>query len=92
VIPTNPRLNTENVLFSCGEIQKDEHLFELGTLALPLTRRQEPPASSSASDMSEKTDFFNKDFDTLAEEASSFYHCPGLSIGIIHKGKTYAKV
>jgi hypothetical protein len=42
--------------------------------------------------MSEKTDFFNKDFDALAQEALSFYHCPGLSIGIIHKGKTYAKV
>jgi hypothetical protein len=42
--------------------------------------------------MSEKTDFFNKDFDALAEEALSFYHCPGLSIGITYKGKTYAKV
>ena len=42
--------------------------------------------------MSEKTDFFNKDFDALAEKALSFYHCPGLSIGIIHKGKTYANV
>ena len=42
--------------------------------------------------MSEKTDFFNKEFDALAEEALSFYHCPGLSIGITYKGKTYAKV
>ena len=44
------------------------------------------------SEMSEASKFFGKDFDALAEDALSFYHVPGLSVGIIHKGKTYAKV
>ena len=44
------------------------------------------------SDSSGGSDFFNKAFDAVAKEALSFYHVPGLAIGVIHKGKTIAKV
>jgi hypothetical protein len=50
------------------------------------------PVSGTSHDFNENSKFFNKEFDAIAQEALSFYHVPGLAIGVIHKGKTYAKV
>ncbi|ERF73222.1 hypothetical protein EPUS_03063 [Endocarpon pusillum Z07020] len=35
--------------------------------------------------------FFDAHFDAIVEQALKFYHCPGLSIAVVHKGTTYAK-
>ena len=50
--------------------------------------------SLSGSDLDSSGDlqFFDEPFDAIAQEALSFYHVPGLAIGVIHKGRTYAKV
>jgi hypothetical protein len=53
---------------------------------------QQLPVSGPCHDSNENSKFFNKEFDAIAQEALSFYHVPGLAIGVIHKGKTYAKV
>ena len=57
-----------------------------------MASQQQLPMSGSSHDFNENSKFFNKGFDAIAQEALSFYHVPGLAIGIIHKGKTYAKV
>lgn len=54
--------------------------------------QQQMPMSGSSHDSNENSKFFNKGFDAIVQEALSFYHVPGLAIGVIHKGKTYAKV
>ena len=57
-----------------------------------MASQQQLPVSGSSHDSNEDSKFFNKGFDAIAQEALSFYHVPGLAIGVIHKGKTYAKV
>jgi len=57
-----------------------------------MASQQQLPMSGSSHDSNENSTFFNKGFDAIAQEALSFYHVPGLAIGIIHKGKTFAKV
>jgi hypothetical protein len=57
-----------------------------------MASQQQLPVPGSSHDSSENSKFFNKEFDAIAQEALSFYHVPGLAIGVIHKGKTYAKV
>jgi hypothetical protein len=36
--------------------------------------------------------FFDASFDAIVEDALKLYHCPGLSIAVVHKGATDAKV
>ncbi len=36
--------------------------------------------------------FLDAHFDAVVEQALQFYHCPGLSIAVVHKGTTHAKV
>jgi hypothetical protein len=50
---------------------------------------QEPMPASEASG---QTQFFDEAFDAFAEETLDFYHVPGLAVGIVYNGKTYAKV
>lgn len=40
----------------------------------------------------ESCSFFDARFVTVVEDALKFYHCPGLSITVVHKGTTYAEV
>ena len=35
---------------------------------------------------------FDEAFDAVVEAALDFYHVPGLAIGVIYQGVTYAKV
>jgi hypothetical protein len=53
-----------------------------------MATQEKKPISGS----SEDPQIFDEAFDALAKEALDFYHVPGLAIGVIHKGKTYAKV
>jgi hypothetical protein len=40
----------------------------------------------------ESSSFFDARFDAIVEDALKVYHCPGLSIAVVHKGTTDAKV
>jgi hypothetical protein len=53
-----------------------------------MATQEHMPVSGSDGD----SQFFDKAFDGVAEETMNLYHVPGLAIGIIYKGKTYAKV
>jgi hypothetical protein len=53
-----------------------------------MATQEKMPVSRS----SREPQFFDEAFDAAVKEALDFYHVPGLAIGVIHKGKTYAKV
>jgi hypothetical protein len=53
-----------------------------------MATQEKMPIAGSSGD----SQFFDGTFDAVVKEALEFYHVPGLAIGVIHKGKTYAKV